>query len=421
VSTQVQWRARRQPSGTTDADLFDVHVTEAFNRFASKTKAQFFDVTGAKKTDYERGQRVEFEVSDDGGSTWTRRFAGFVQNNREKTSGGIDVFECDVVGYDHLLRRRGVFKTYTSMTVSAILQDLVTNFTAVNWIASNVTVQNDVTITHEFQGEKVDEAISFLASQSASEEYGVNNDFEFFFRERETTRSPSDILDGDWTDYDLPEKGMRAINQVRLFYGQSGSKASVFVEDRAAQLALQTKLNAPRRVVVGEEVTYTSISSESAAYAKAEQLLGEHSPKLSGTVTTFGRYGMSAGDVFRLQISEKNLDGSFRIAQIEHKWGPRKDETDVTITANIGNTEHRLANLSDSVNRVSNRAADPSATFTRFLELGIPLEIALTLSVTKRTVPDDAFVFGDVKGGFGEPGVGGGLLGDQRGAPQQLI
>lgn len=398
--SQTVWRVKRQPTAAVDTDVYDVTpLKDTVNNYADAATIKLDDDTGNKKADYPRGQRVEVEYSTDGGTSFTRRWAGFVQDVSDAQEGGADIVELAVVGYDHLLRRRPVYENYSSQSISTILNDLVTQYTAVDWVAGNVDIVNDKTISFDFQGEKVDKALQLLASESGNEDYGVNNDFEFYFTKQETDRSPVDILDTDRLDYDLPEKGKRAVNRVRVFYGQSGSESSVIVEDREAQKALKDQLGASRRVVISEEETYPEIGSESAAYAKAQDILTEKSQILTGTVTTFGRYGMDAGDVFRLQISEKNIDTEFRVAQIEYHW--LKDKTVVTVAENTGDVEDMLVNLADDVQRVSARDADPDATFTRFLALESGATVDVSGTVEQQVAASDAF-----QAGFGRSTAG---------------
>lgn len=393
--SQTVWRVKRQPSATVDTDVYDITpLKDTVNNYADAATIKLDDDTGTKKADYPRGQRVDVEFSTDGGTTFTRRWSGWVQDASDAQEGGADIVELSAVGYDHLLRRRAVYESYSNKAISTILKDLVTSYTAVDWVASNINIVNDKTISFDFQGEKVDKAIQLLASESGNEDYGVNNNFAFYFTKQEADRSPVDILDIDRLNYDIPEKGKRAVNRVRVFYGQSGNESSVIVEDREAQKALKDQLGASRRVVISKEETYPEIGSESAAHAKAQDILTEKSQIVTGTVTTFGRYQMEAGDVFRLQISEKNIDTEFRVAQIEYYWS--KDKTVVTVAENTGNVEDMLVNLADDVQRVSARDADPNATFTRFLALESGATVDVSGTVEQQVAASDAFV-----GGFG--------------------
>lgn len=392
----VEWRAVRQASGTVDSDLYAIEPLRlAFNRWASSVTALFDDTDGTKIDDYPRGQRVEFDYSTDGGSSWTTRTAGIVQNRTQKTDGGIPHLQVDLVSYDHLLRRREVFKTYTSASISTILEDLITNFTSITWNAVNVTIQNDATITREFKGTRVDEAISELAATSANEEFGVNLSLEFFFEQQNTTAAPA-LTDGEIADHDLPTKGKQAVNQFRLFYGASGSESSVLVEDREAQRELKQQLGAPRRVVISDYDTMPEISTEDRAKAVATQRLDDRSELQTGTVKAFRRLDTDPGDVISLTISDAGIDGEdYRVAQVDHQW----NTTELTIAENAPNIDDLLVGLSDSLSNVRARDADPSASFTRFLSLESGVEASVSATVIQRTHAAGAFTAGFADGG----------------------
>lgn len=386
---RVEWRAKRQPSGTVDTDLADVRpVRDAVNRFARSATAVFLDPGGTKKSNYDRGQRVEFEVSTDGGSSWTRRFAGTVFENSRVSSG--NRLEVEVLSYDHFLRRKPTYDNYSSKSISTILNDLVTTHTPINWNASKVSVTNDQSISRDFQGERIDEAIQELASMSADEQFGVDNDFEFFFEDQETGDAPDDVLSGEWTRYDLPERGKKAVNRVRVFWGAAGNRNAVIVKDPNDQLELKNDLNAPRAVELEETVTFPEIGSEDAAKRKGEQILSERSVVQTGTVTTWDRFDVEPGDVFRLEIPERSIDADYRVAEIEYHW--REDKTILTIAENVGDAEDLLVGLSDDVKRISARDADPTVTPTEFQPFTSGVTATVTSTVIQRTI-DDANTF----------------------------
>lgn len=400
----VDWQARRQAQDTVDGDLIDISpLVDSINKFADSATIIFDDPTGDKKSNYPRGQRVELEYSTDGGNTFTRRFAGLVQDVTERSDGGADKLEVKLVGYDYLLRIRTIYKSYSSSSLSTILEDIIKTFTPVNYVAGNVSFSNDKTIDLTLDGQRVDEALSRIASESGDEDYGVNDDLEFFFEKRETSRAPSDIIDGDWTDYNLPEQGRDSVNRVELFYGSSGSESRVIVDDRAAQRDLKNKLNAAGNVVISEEKTFPEISTEDEAKSKAREILNNRSEILTGTVTTFSRFGVEAGDVFRLQIGDKNIDADFRVAQIEYQWVG--DETVVTVAENTGDVEDLLVQLADDVRRIDSRAADPSASFTQFLQLQSGVTASPDPGFTDVSIDSDAFLagFANSFAGFGSP------------------
>jgi len=400
----VDWQARRQSQDVVDGDLVDVApLTDSINRFADSATLMFDDPDGNKLDAYPRGQSVELEVSDDGGATYTRRFAGLVQDVTQRSSGGADKLKVRLVGYGLLIRVRTVYESYSSAALSTILEDIITTYTPVNWVAGNVSFANDKTVDLTIDGQRVDEVIARIASESGDEDFGVNRDLEFFFSQRETERAPSDIVDGDWTQYNLPEQGRDAINRVELFYGSGGNESRVIVEDRAAQRDLEGKLGAAGNVVISEEKTYPEISTEAEAQAKAREILKNKSEIQTGTVTTFGRFGMEAGDVFRLQIGDKNIDTDFRVAQIEYYWV--RDETIVTVAENTGDVRDLLVGLADDVRRIDSRDADPNAAFTQFLQFSSGVTASAEAGFSEVLFDDDAFIsgFGQSFAGFGNP------------------
>lgn len=391
--TQVEWRAVRQGSGTVDTSLYDLRpLGDAYKQFASAAVATFRDPDGTKNSDYPQGQRVELQYSTDGGSNWTTRFAGTALETTRNTRDAVPQLDVDIVGYDHLLKRRRVYKTYSSTTISSILNDVITQFTSVTWNASNVNVQNDKTITREFLGTKVDEIIRYLSSESANEEFGVNDSLEFFFRQQDVSRAP-ELTDADIIDHDLPNNGKETINRFKLFYGPSGSRSAVVVEDREAQQRLKDKLSSPRRVVLSDSDTLPEITNEDRAKAIANQRLGERSQLLTGTVTTFQRFDTEPGDVFKLTRSEAGIEAEdFRVAQVNYYW--QRGQTELTIAEQRGNIDDLLVGLSDSVTNDRSRDADPTATATRFLVFTSGVDISTTVTVRQLTRRTDSFTAG---------------------------
>lgn len=400
--TTIQLRARRPSGPTVDTSLVDVNpLRESFSRFASGGTLRFQDSDGTKASDYPYGTRVEVQYSTDGGSTYTTRLTGFVVDTNRTMRGGLPLVDVDIVAYDHLLRRRKVYKSYSSSTISTILEDLVTSFTAVSWVAGNVSVTNDKTLSREFKGTRVDEAIAYLASESADEEWGVNDSLEFYFQGQDDSRAAA-IGDGDVITHDLPERGKRAINRFKLFYGPSGSRNAVVVEDRESQQDLKDKLSAPRGVKVSDSDTFPEITDEDRAEALARQQLDSHSLVQTGTVTVpLGRFDTSAGDVFELTISDAGISSvDYRVAQVEYRW--QSLETVLTVAENsASNMEDLLVGLSDSVDNVRAREADPSVTPTNFLDLQSGVTLSISTTLTTKQASSDTKTWGQSQWGQG--------------------
>lgn len=405
---RTEWRLLRKPNDTPDTDLIDIQTTEAVNRYASFFSAKLDDADGTKIDDYPRGQRVHAQYSTDGGSSWTTKQAGFVQTRSDTDDGAEEAVRLKVIGYDHMLRRVPVFETYTDASVSAILQDVITQYSPIDWTPANVDVQNDATLSREFAGEKVDEILSTLSSASANEEYGVTDNFGFYFRPRETRAAPDSLNAGEWVDYDLTTDGDRAVNFVRVYYGQSGNQSSVVAEDRPAQTRLKEQLGADRRAVIADEAAYPEIGNEEAARAKARQILEGKSPVTTGDVTSFARYGTHAGDVIHLEIPEKDISSDYRVAEVRHKWAD--GVTEFTLAEQSAGVNDLLVGLSDEVDRIDFRDADPSAQYSRYLDFPIGITVTPTASIVSQDPDPDSLLAGfgpnASQAGFGEAYTG---------------
>jgi hypothetical protein len=289
--------------------------------------------------------------------------------------------------------------------ISQALKELIEDFTPVKYDSSLVNVQNDETLNRGFRGDKVDTIIDDLSSKSANEEFGVTDNIEFFFRPRETDKAPRNIDNTQWLDYDLPEKGKEAVNEVKVFYNDGND--AVIVDDGSDKQDLETTLDTPNPVTLQSELQFNDITTEEAAKEKAEQVLNERSTTLTGTITTFDLFTASPGDVIDIEIIERGLNGEFRIAAIEYRWG--RDETILTIRENKGGQTDKLVRLVDRLDRVELRTADRDAVATRFLEPGTTqVDYEVSVDVVIRSSSNARFQpgFGRDTIGFGRENLG---------------
>ena len=54
------------------------------------------------------------------------------------------------------------------------------------YVVGNIDVGDEQELTRSYQGEAVETVLRDLAFKSNNEDFGVNDDLEFFYRERET-------------------------------------------------------------------------------------------------------------------------------------------------------------------------------------------------------------------------------------------
>ena len=400
----TQWRVEINNTEFAN-NLYDVEVTDALNRFGRNAIAFMDDSGGNQFEKFPRGTRLDFEYSTDGGATFENRFSGYVVERKEANRGGADALEVEAYSFDHFLRRNKNQRDLSGKTISQAIQELIEDFTPVTFDPSLVTVSNDQTINRDFRGERIDTVLDSLSSKSANEEFGVNDQIKFFFRQRDVNKAPRQIDNTQWTDYDIPELGKRAVNEVKVFFDDG--QQSVIVDDSTDKEDLQNTLNTPNPVTLQTEAQFDDITTKSGAKDKAEEILNEKATTLSGTVTTFDLLDARPGDVIDITIVERGLDSEFRIAAIEYRWG--SDETVLTIQENRGANDDKLISMVDRLDRVELRTANRDAVSTRFLEVG-PTEVdyTVTVDVVIRSSSDARFQpgFGFDTLGFGREPLG---------------
>ena len=402
MSNLLEFRLRRTADDQVEPGLFDLEYVDAANRFARHATAWIDDDSRDAWDDYPRGTGVEIEISPPGSETFGREFAGFVMEREDRDHNGADVLELTIYSFDHFLRRQQVNRDFSGETITNALEEIVVDFTPVAWEPANVDVVNDDTLSRGFEGEKVDNAIAELASKSAGEVFGVTDDLEFYFRPGEGGTAPRGIDNSQWLDYDFPEHNARGVNELQLFYGTGGDTGSLVVRDGGDQQELQDRTGADGPVRFREEVTREDITNAADARDKAQELLDEREPVLSGTITTFGLFGAEPGDVLPVEIVPRDIDADFRIAELRYRLGD--DATDVTVLEKRGEGQaEQLVRMSDTLDRVEQRAADRGAPTTTFEgPLATPTRVRCTARIGWRMVEGSTFQPGANRS---EPGV----------------
>jgi hypothetical protein len=367
------WRVIRN-GDELESDLYDAEITDTANPFGNFAIAYLDDTSGNKFDQYERGTRVDFEVSTDGGVNFSRRFSGYVVEAREQNQQGADSLEVEAYSFDQFLRRSTVSEDQSGRTISAVLENIVKNDTPVKWNAANVDVIDDRELTRSYRGELVENVLQSLASASANEGFGVNDTVEFFFRPDEVENAPRDIDNSQWFDYDIPKQGKETVNQVTVFY--DGGKQSVTVDNGGDKTKLQNSLGTQDPVTLEQEVSRPAITKLIDAQAVGEQILNDRKSTLTGTVTTFGLTEATPGDVINITINERGINDEFRIAQIEYLWG--RGETRLTIVQKKGDQDEMLVRLSDSVQRLETEDVDRdgAGNFITSTQVGATLSIS---------------------------------------------
>ena len=427
----VDWQLTRLPSGEVDGDLFWFRSVNARNRFARRATLEVSDTDNDKQELYPFGQRVELAVREgsiltiestethtvSGGETQTwatieqaetstleqaenstiqtqefqRDWAGFVVATEPVEDASADVAEIECYGYDHFLRRVEVIREYTSETLETILEDIITTFTSINWVPENVDLVQNPTISIRFKGERADEAIERVLARSVGEDFGVDNDFEFFAREQDIETSPDAITNADWFDYSFPDDARRTINEVELHYNENSdtnrTTERIIVEDGGLKKDLEAALDAPRPVTVKRTLTRPDIVNDAEAEALARDTLGEQSQIDTGEIQTIGLFDTEPGDILPITIDQKDIDDEFRVAGIEREWG----RTRTTVVEDTGDQDDLMVALFDDVSRIDSRPADVEVTATRFLDTAVASTITATATISTRSFGDEQF------------------------------
>lgn len=417
----VDWRLERTNDSTVDDDLIDVHLIDAFNRFARQATAIFDDPDSDKDSVYETYTPVELEYRiPDLGTGWVRRFGGYVAD----TSSKEEETTAEILSYDAFLRGRTVNRGYDDRSISYILDDLITDseITPVSYAnGDNVTVENDETLTREYKGEALDvvlEELALIASGGgASHEWGANNDNEFFFRPRGTSSSPRDFKQGGYWDLEIDEEGKNSVNRAKVFYGDVSDDGStddrdaVLVDRGSDQDDAQSKLGTSDPVIEPITKYYPQVDSAQSARRKARDLLDKHAETRTGTFQTYEALGVEPGDVARFENDPRGIDTSIRIAQLEYHW--KDDVTDVRYAENTAGVLDTLVVVSDEVARLDARGQDSTATADRTIDDVVEADVEVALRIETFGVPQTVYAAGTSRGNFGDPEAGGGELGDK--------
>jgi len=413
VAAWTTWKMLR--GVTEETELYDAMVVDAFNRFARRSRVVLNDPDGTKKLLYPKGTLVTLQVEEKGTTGFVTQFGGFVIDITLEQ----DTTILDCLSHDFWLRKREVFKTYTSQTLSYILNDLITSLTPIIWDAGLVDVLDDITITRTWKGEKLDEVIREISTMSTKEEFGATDDRKFFFRPREDSTSPRDFTDGEWATARFPEEAKEEVNKVTVYYGEPPNTASVSVQDLIAQQDLADKIGSSSPVVLEANKAHPEIDNEDAARLKARAVLDAREPILIGELNTWGAFDVSPGDVTHVEVPDEDVDGFFRVAELQYNL--LANNTVVRVAENREGVIDSLLHMSEEITRVDMKTADLLGTRTEVIEIPTIIELEISLKVYTMIVSNDAFIFGERFGGFGEPDIGGGLLGDQRGPKAQVI
>lgn len=406
TSTGIVWSLVDPSDSSEIPGLIGGYIVDTFSRFSRSARAILYDPEGNLSALYPRSTPVQIWGSENGGIS-TLRFGGYVSS--VKTEDAQTILE--LLSFDAWLKGRSVYRQYTDETPAAILEDLVTTLTPLTWDAGEVSLTATDAISRTWKGQKLDAVIAELLL--GGEEFGATDEGVFFVRMPNTSRSPRDFGEGEWAEADFGEDGKSEINKVTIYWGSGATTGIVSVQNSASQLALQASLGASVPVVIEQVETYTEITTEAEARAKAQSILNDAEVVRTGTLSTWGCLAVRPGHVCRVVVADQQVDAEFRVAAIEYAF---EGETTITLAENAEGVIDALVELSDRVARIEAVGADTDAALVEYIAAAETVEIVETVKIYTYAVPSTMFVFGDARGALGH----GSTIGDSRGAKTEV-
>jgi hypothetical protein len=377
TESAVEWRLR--VDGSVVDQLYDVSpLVDTANPFGDYVVLKLDDQGGELFDRFARGTRVEVDISENFGLSFTNRFTGFVVERRETEQAGADALEIEAYSFDQFLRKNTVTNDQSGKTLRAALEDIVKTDTPVSFVGSNIEVGNPQTVQETLRGRKVENVLQGLAFASTGEEFGVNDDLEFFFRPPETVHIERGVDNTQWFNYDIPELGKDAINEVEVFFNDGNE--SVVVDRGKSKLDLQNELGLPDPATERKELNRDDIDTFEGAKQAGEQFLEFNSEVLTGTVKTFGLFDARPGDTIDISIQSRGIDSEFRIAELSYEWG--RDATTITIVEKRSqDIDTDILRVSDKVDRIEQRGADRDGIQNRVTNTDVAATIAPSADV----------------------------------------
>jgi len=367
--------------GVKEQDLINVQYIDSANPFGDYVILQIEDNLGQKFDKFPYATEIEVTVTPEGGSQISK-FTGFVVERRENDQQGQDVLEVEAYSFDQFLRQNDVSNDQSGKLISDAIQDIVQTDTPVSFNAAKVNVVDDFEIRRSLQDERVETALQILSFESGNEGFGVDDSLEFFFRPRERNTVSRGIDNTEWFNYDIPERGKEAINEVEVRF-DNGNR-SVVVDNPSQKLEIQNSLNLPDPATQRARIARPEITNAQDAESEGRRFLKLKNVTLTGTITTFGLFNAEPLDVISAEIIPRGIDSEFVITQVEYNWG--RDETTLTIVENRGFDEDLFVRLSEKTERIDLRDSDPQAVEDRVVSADVAADVTTEITAAAQTL-----------------------------------
>jgi len=297
-----------------DAPLLDVEVDDSINKQDKAATVVLDDVDGTTLDDYPKGTTIELQVTADT-VTDHRRFAGFVAGN-SRSDGQLTL---EFNAFDFWLYQTFT-RTVDNQSISAVLRALITEYTPITWGSGQVTIVNNRTVSREWSGITVAEAVAELAQLSGGEQFGVTQDNVFFFEPERAETAPRDFTDGEYLDHNADENHREEVNRVVVYYGRGENRSQVVAEDQTSQQTYGSNMGVGGGVQTVLSKYYPEISDEDIARERAQALRDRNESLRAIELETWGAHEVRPNQETTVEIPEADIAGDYVVASISYDW-----------------------------------------------------------------------------------------------------
>lgn len=311
--------------------LLDVEVEDTQRKDDKKATATVLDQDGSAS--YPKGTEVTLDVSDATVSNLTR-FRGWVSGT-DRRDGRLAL---DLNSFDTLL-----FNTFThsfeNASLDTILWTLITEYTPIGWTPAAVNIPNNRTLTRDWRGVSLNQAIGEIAALAGGAQWGVRESANFllqpitfplnrnifYFEPEGDGDAPRDFTDTDWIDYRFLQNHKTEANKAIVYYGQGENRRRVVANDTNSQATLGSNMGLAGGVETTVSKYYPQLTNQSFARDIAEALLEQHPTRETIELTTWAGFDVYPGQTARVVIPEHNIDEERTVSYCRYRY--RDDET----------------------------------------------------------------------------------------------
>jgi len=207
------------------------------------------------------------------------------------------------------------------------------------------------------QGLTVEDALAILSRTSENEEYGVNDNREFFFRRREESAGEKDIVDANVVNWDIPERAKETKNEITVWYNNGDDRITVSLGNE--QIEVQDSLDTESPVPFPDEINRPEITERQEALATGRQFLREREATLTGEVTVVGDFDYlnnEIGDTINVTVTPRGIDDEFVIVSKDVSY--LRDTVSFGIVEKRGDQDSLLREIGKQLKREELSATD---------------------------------------------------------------